>query len=102
MKKDKFEFGIFILDCFMCIGLMVISIILFFVLEVIIQTNGFYALAALLTFSHTSIFALYFFLEKKYIIQYRIYKPSFWFVFISINSYWWLVAYHLANGGFSK
>lgn len=29
MKKDKFEFGIFILDCFMCIGLMVISIILF-------------------------------------------------------------------------
>ena len=97
MKKEKFDFGIFILDCFMSFGLVVISIVLFFVLQVIIQANDFCAFAALLTLSHTLIFALFFFLEKKNIIQYRIYKPSFWFVFISINSFWWYAAYWLSH-----
>ena len=97
MKKEKFDFGIFILDCFMSFGLIVVSIVLFFVLQVIIRVDDFYAFAALLTFSHTSMFIIYFFLEKTNIIQYRIYKPSFWFVFISINSFWWFVAYWLSH-----
>ena len=107
MKKEKFDFGIFILNCFMCIGLIVVSVIFVIPLGLVfsvfidgfhlIEFEGFYDYSTLLTLSHTLMFALYFFLEKTNIIQYRIYKPSFWFVFISINSFWWFVAYWLSH-----
>ena len=120
MKKEKFKCSKFILDCFICLGLMIVSIVLcsilvFLLFQLIglllyifgIETNlrilnGFGNFSLFFTLCHTSMFAIYFFLEKKNIIQYRIYKPSFWLIFITINSYWWLAAYDLANGGFSK
>lgn len=115
MKKEKFEFGIFILDCFMCIGLMIVSIVLcsilvFLLFQLVglllyifdIQADihilgGFGDYSLFLTLCHTLMFTIYFFLEKKNIIQYRIYKPSFWFVFITINSFWWYAAYWLSH-----
>ena len=120
MKKEKFDFSKFILDCFICLGLMIVSVIfcsilVFLLFQLVglllyifgIKTDlhilgGFGNFSLFFTLCHTLMFIIYFFLEKTNIIQYRIYKPSFWFVFISINSYWWLAAYHLANGGFSK
>ena len=111
--KEKFEFDKFILDCLICFGLMIVSIVIFsiplgLIFSVlidglhIVKFKPFYGCSTLFTLCHILMFAIYFFLEKKNIIQYRIYKPSFWFVFISINSYWWCAAYWLANGGFSK
>lgn len=107
MKKEKFELGIFILDCFMCIGLMIVSIIFSIPLGLIfsvlidglhiIEFEGFYGFSTILTLCHISMFAIYFFLEKKNVIRYRIYKPSFWFVFISINGFWWHTAYWLSH-----
>ena len=108
MKKEKFDFSKFILDCFICIGLMILSIAIFSIplglifsvlIDVlhIIKFEGFYDYSTFFTLCHILMFAIYFFLEKKNIIQYRIYKPSFWFVFISINSFWWYVAYWLSH-----
>ena len=113
MKKEKFDFSKFILDCFVCVALMIVSIAIF--IKPLYYFYSFFGKAGLhlfkcdfydtaLEFNILSLipFAIIYFLYKKNKLQYRIYKSSFWFVFISINSYWWLAAYHLANGGFSK
>ena len=115
MKKEKFDFSKFILDCFVCVALMIVSIAIFikplYYLYGFFTKNGFgffglssnfsyddfYFIA--LQFSILSLvpFAIIYFLYKKNKLQYRIYKPSFWFVFISINSFWWLAAYWLSH-----
>lgn len=41
-------------------------------------------------------------LEKRNIIKYKIHKLSFWIVFAFANSFWWYLAYWLANRGFYK
>ncbi|AQQ59215.1 hypothetical protein XJ32_02855 [Helicobacter bilis] len=114
MKKEKFDCSKFILDCFVCVALMIVSIAIFikplyylygfFIRNGlnIIGYDGFYFIALQFNILSLVPFAIIYFLYKKNKLQYRIYKSSFWFVFISINSYWWLAAYHLANGGFSK
>lgn len=124
--EEKFKWVKFILDCFICFGLMIVSYIIFFfpiifIYELIniisiyafsvefhlgtieiLKLSDFGNYALLFTLCCISFFIVWFILEKKGAIRYKIYKPSFWFVFIAINSFWWLAAYSLANGGFSK
>ncbi|MCR6571525.1 hypothetical protein [Campylobacter insulaenigrae] len=56
----------------------------------------------LFTLCHIAFFTIWFLLEKRSIIKYKIHKLSFWIVFAFTNSVWWYLAYWLANGGFYK
>ena len=119
--KDKFQWQKFILDCIICFGLMIASyIILFFpiifIYELIniisiyafsvefhlgtieiLKLSDFGNYALLFTLCCIFFFRVWFILEKKGVIRYKICKSSFWFVFISINSFWWFLAYWLSH-----
>ncbi|RDU59033.1 hypothetical protein [Helicobacter sp. MIT 14-3879] len=121
--KKQFQWDKFIPDCFLCIFLMPISIIAFFIpaglivklirkflfyifdstsyyLRNVDILNDFFFIALCLTLCHIFFFGIWFFLEKKgLMIKYKIYKSSFWIVFILLTSFWWLEAYGLATTG---
>ncbi|MWV62184.1 hypothetical protein DCO58_08105 [Helicobacter saguini] len=118
---NKFSFGKFILDCLICMLLILISVvILLFPINLITEflkkftfdilgptfylgnldiLNDFLFDALSFTLCHILFFSIWFFLEKKGImIKYKIYKSSFWFVFILSTSFWWLCAIKIATG----
>lgn len=109
--NQKFSIGDFIFDCFICLFLMIISYIIFFIPTLFLLTpislllpsnfhilNGFGDWALLFTLCHILLFITWFyFLEKKNIIKYRMCKSSFWCVFILFTAFWWYFAYVLAN-----
>ncbi|OBV30079.1 hypothetical protein BKN38_08210 [Helicobacter sp. CLO-3] len=118
-KWEKFMLDCFkfILDCAICLELMVVSYIIFFIptsfligflfidligISSIDILNGFGDYALLFTLCPIFFFNIWFFLEKKHIIKYRIHRLSFWFMFIVVIICWWLLAYELANGGFKN
>ena len=102
--NNKFNFVKFILDCFICCGLTIISyfIIIYLIRFIHLIINGFGNYALFFTLCHIVFFTIWFLLEKRNIIKYKIHKLSFWIVFAFANSYWWYLAYWLSNGGFSK
>lgn len=115
--NKKINFSKFILDCFTCCGLTIISYFIFFFpifyfigflfidfigINSISILGGFGNYALLFTLCHIALFAIWFLLKKRNIIKYKIHKLSFSMVFAFANSFWWYLAYWLANGGFSK
>ncbi|EII0701274.1 hypothetical protein L8648_001619 [Campylobacter lari] len=112
--NNKFNFAKFVLDCFACCGLTIISYFVFFLPIIYLIRfiyliginmdilNGFGDHALLFTLCHIAFFTIWFLLEKRNIIKYKIHKLSFWIVFAFANSFWWYLAYWLANGGFHK
>ena len=112
MKKEKFDFSKFILDCFVCVALMIVSIAIF--IKPLYYLYGSFGKAGLrlfkcdfydlaLEFSILSLvpFIIIYFLYKADIIQlgfYRIYKSSFLLCFVLLTSFWWLCAMNFCTG----
>lgn len=103
--KEKFKWDKFIIDCFICIFLMILSVLLLtiptmFIGGFVLPTNfsilgGFRDIVAIIpTFCHIFFFAIWFLLEKNNIIRYKIYKSSFIVVFVLFVSFWWLCGYY--------
>ncbi|MGX3045138.1 hypothetical protein [Helicobacter sp. T3_23-1056] len=103
--NQKFSVGEFILDCFICLSLMIISYIIFvipsgLICSVLVEFVGIRSLNSeygwVLLFALCKIFLYitwFYFLEKKNIIKYKIYKPSFWCVFVLLTAFWLYLAY---------
>ena len=108
MKKEKFDFSKFILDCFVCVALMIVSIAIFikplyylygfFIRNGlnIIGYDGFYFIALQFNILSLVPFAIIYFLYKKNKLKYRIYTSSFLICFVLLTSFWWFVAYLLS------
>lgn len=107
--NQKFSIGKFILDCFICFWLMIVSIAIFIkplycVYDLFGKAGGlglfyydFYDMALEFSVFSLVIPAILFYLSKSKIIKYTIYKTSFWCVFILLNVLWWYLAYGLVN-----
>ena len=109
MKKEKFDFSKFILDCFVCVALMIVSIAIF--IKPLYYLYGFFGKAGLhlfecdfydlaLEFSILSLipFIIICFLYKKNKLKYRIYASSFLICFVLLTSFWWLCAISFCTG----
>ncbi len=120
-EKGKFQWGKFILDCLICWALTIASYFIFFIPASLIAQfvrkfliyvfnstsyylgnlnilNDFFFIALWLMLCPLFFFGIWFFLEKKSIIKYKIYNSSFWFVILS-TSFWWWLAYGFATTG---
>ncbi|AAP76855.1 MULTISPECIES: hypothetical protein [Helicobacter] len=120
--QEKFKWGKFILDCLICWALTIASYFIFFIPASLIAQfvrkfliyvfnstsyylgnlnilNDFFFIALWLMLCPLFFFGIWFFLEKKSIIKYKIYNSSFWFVFILSTSFWWWLAYGFATTG---
>ncbi len=103
--NQKFSIGKFILECFICFWLMVASSVIFIKpLYCIYYTLGkpgglrlfhydFYDMALEFSVLSLVIPAILFYLTKNGVIKYKIYKSSFWCVFVLLTAFWWYLAY---------
>ena len=106
--NDKFNFGKFVVDCFICLGLMIFSFLIFsiplsYVIGLFMKSISYkptfsgcfgdISIIGLLTTLTLTIILI--FLYKKKFIIYRIYKISFIISFISIMTIILFIEYTL-------
>ncbi|MGX3045140.1 hypothetical protein [Helicobacter sp. T3_23-1056] len=107
--NQKFSVGKFLLDCFICFWIMVASVVIFikplyYIYYSLGKPGGlalfyydFYDMALESSVLSLVIPAILFYLTKNGVIKYKIYKSSFWCIFVLLTAFWWYLAFGLVH-----